>query len=634
MTMLSQSNPSRRTVLPRSFAIPLAALLICAASNCYPSGTAAQSHDTDPRALELLRQEVTHPFPSPVCGIKNRLGRDPCDNGLLFHALAMLYVGEGNEAKANEEIEQAIPELQKGIGQPIADNNADRNETERAHAFHFQRAALLSRLLRLFGRNGARKLQAISPATEKSVLSLFRGWAKTNCRIADADPAASWRIWGSENHHAQLVSSCWSASDLLKKSADDRNFAYADGSTPDTQYRRWTEFLISFLRQRARQGLVEYDSPSYAQYTLGTIYDYAQFAEDAELRRLAKAFLDIWWAQWASEQVNGNIGASMTRVYEKELKDGSPIRSLGWVYFGIGTKPRQSLAVSSALTSNYAPPALVAEIATAGPKRGTYTTVSTAPGRLAEPKHGMWFKIDPNSPGILRTTYSAPGFVMGTATMPVLAATQWVGASSQNRWSGVVFNAEEARIVAFAAPRRGYATYNASIGVQARGAQLVQGLAFPYAANSNGLRVWFGRSLRRTERDGWVLVDSSAYAAVRPTQGGYRWDVAQPGWMILDNPAAAVIIQVASKSAFGSMSAFSQRLSETRLEVTPNYIDYWGLSADEHVRLFTSAKPPQVNGTPVNFMPEHSIESPFVAMNRLTGKAEINFGGRSLELQF
>jgi hypothetical protein len=595
------------------------------ASASIPGASSAQ------RATILLHKEMEDPVPGIIC---KRADRDPCDYGKLYHVLATLYVDGNDGGRLDAEIMSAMPLLAKGLGDALPAMDDERSPEERSQAFHFERAGLLYKIVRLFGANGSRTPHAISLETERAILLLFEHWGRSHCGIADTDTNATWRIWGSENHHAQLISSCWQAADLLRR-ARSAAFRYSDGSTAQRQYQQWTAYIIKYLGQRARFGLLEYGSPTYAAYSLAPIYDYGQFSSDPLLKKTAISFLDLWWAQWAAQQIDGNFGASMARVYPKALKNGSPMRGIAWVYFGLGQPPRQTAALSSALVSDYRPPSIVEKIATSSDRR-SYSILSTAPGRLARPKQGLWFTVDPLKPAVLRTTYVAPGFVMGTATMPQLPFSQWAGASSQNRWSGVVLTGPgEARIVAYVAARRGITTYNGSIGVQSEGALLVKALGPPLAANSSALRISFGSGIDRVEQDGWVLVEGSAYVAVRPAQGGYRWDPQDRDVMIPNDPTTPVVIQAASKVGLGNLEDFIRHMAQTRLIMNSDYVDYTGLTPREHVRLFSQPqKTPLANGAAINFLPPQSISSPFVTMNRETGVGKIQYGSQKIDLQF
>jgi hypothetical protein len=180
---------------------------------------------------------------------------------------------------------------------------------------------------------------------------LFFDYARSQCKLADAAPGSTWRIWGSENHSAMRNGACWGAARILRGQAGR---AYDDGSTPAAQYKAWSGFLKEYIRERARRGmLVEIFSPGYYVDTLQNFHNYYDFSDDAELRRLSGAFLDLWWVDWAQEQIKGVHGGSKARFYPNAAAAGTPGEGLSWLYLDIGEmSPRnQAPALMNVVTS-------------------------------------------------------------------------------------------------------------------------------------------------------------------------------------------------------------------------------------------------------------------------------------------
>ncbi len=69
-----------------------------------------------------------------------------------------------------------------------------------------------------------------------------------------------------------------------------------------------------YFREKATKGLLtEIASPTYVKYSLNTLYNIYDFAEDEELKDLADKFLNLYFADWAVEQFNGFRGGQGTR---------------------------------------------------------------------------------------------------------------------------------------------------------------------------------------------------------------------------------------------------------------------------------------------------------------------------------
>ena len=611
-------------------------ILICSSVSSIAELGTTRPASIEARAVRLLKAEVADPQPSNIC----QAPLSKCDYGSLYHALAELYADTEATAQshANEDLAVALPHLASGIGSSLPDTADERDPEEMASPFHFQRALMLYRMLRFFGKGGSRIAQAIRPDIEQSILDLFQRWSSSHCRLADADPNSTWRIWGSENHHAQLIASCWAAADLLRHTSGYTDARYVDGSSVEQQYAQWVRYISAYLRERGRYGLIESDSPTYAAYTLETFYNYVDFADDPEQRRLAKAFLDLWWAQWVAEQIQGTVGASKSRVYPEALDSGSPSPTAAWTYFGLGAYPSHNPAAAAALTSMYVPPVTLREDAGGGSTPGSYDVVATAPGRLVTPKTGRseWYVVDPSAPAIVRRTHVAPGFIMGASMLPLYPAKLWAGSSSQNRWDGVVLAGGRAqRVALLALPARGKATYNALQAVQSGAAQIVQAYPAPFSVNVGEMQVRFGGGLQPIETQGWIFVDSSAYVAVKVVRGGYERDLTKPGSFRLLDPSSPVILQAATKSDFRDLNAFQDAVLRAQVIATSDSVDYQGVGKHERMRLYEGGiRPPEIDGASLDFTPADSVQSPLVTMNRNTGAGQICEGLACSSLRF
>ncbi len=87
-------------------------------------------------------------------------------------------------------------------------------------------------------------------------------------------------------------------------SADQRSreYRYDDGSTASEQLAAWRAFLKRYFRERIKRGMLVEISPSgYGSRTLQGWHNIYDFTNDPELKLLAKAALDLWWAEWAQE---------------------------------------------------------------------------------------------------------------------------------------------------------------------------------------------------------------------------------------------------------------------------------------------------------------------------------------------
>ena len=110
----------------------------------------------------------------------------------LTFALAALYLHGREPAadmrRANAAVLDAVERIRRG------------NRSLGEFGMHWM-GAVFYRIYALFGPHGQRE-RILSPEGAAAIERLFADWAKTQSRMADASPADTWQIWGSENHSA------------------------------------------------------------------------------------------------------------------------------------------------------------------------------------------------------------------------------------------------------------------------------------------------------------------------------------------------------------------------------------------------------------------------------------------------
>jgi hypothetical protein len=578
----------------------------------------------------IITRQAERPFPKPDHGSPETQAL-----GHLNLALALLWLGGDDDVRRANDLllgfldgARSAPWYKGVTARHRAGTPADNDY------FHFQPAQYLFRMVHMPG--GAARL---SNENRDKIQAVMADWAGTECRIGEAR-ADVWTIWGSENHAALRDGSCWAASVLLTEDPPAEDVRYADGSRPEEQLEAWTAHLKRWLRSRGRAGaLVEYFSPTYAQYTLLNILLYADFSKDEELRGLASDYLDLWWAQWAQEQLDGVHGGSKTRSYAKSVPDGTPMPVTAWLYFGLGERPtRLPPGEAPMAVSSYRPPALVAALARASGARGVYDVVTRAPGLPRSPMEpGPVYHMDEARNGVLRVTRVAPGFAMGLGMVPLLREEDWTAISSQTRWAGLVFSGGDprARIVPSVLLPRGRKSYNALFGVQNGATQIVRGIFKEGARNAPRMGVWIGKPLRRLEQGEWIFTEHGSYAAVRPAFGGWQPDPAAPGWMVLNDPSSPVILQAATKEDYPDLSSFISAATAMKMERTETELSVEGLGDAGRLTLgLGESGTLMINGEPVNLDPTFVMRSPFINQAAGSGAVEMRYGGKALNLDF
>jgi hypothetical protein len=461
---------------------------------------------TQSRQEELLQAQLDDVFPS---------------TGMWAHESFALsaYWLDSDKTIADTGLISCLEDIDPSLGKTLYED-----DVERGH-FHWN-AYILERIYFLFSAQSDHFPGRMSTAAEGAVLEMLWDWAQPICDIEMADPDNVNFVWGSENHHVQAWASFWGAAQIFKDHDDYKNLTYDDGSTPAQMAAAFDDYFKAYTRNHSLTGLtVEVGSPIYAKYTLGTWYNLADFAEDAELKAAASSMLDIYWADWAIEQVDGVRGGSRHRSYpgaNSILQSGEP--GIAWFHFGVGEPVSKHPGRMCGATTFWRPSRATVALALDVEGRGSYEYASRRPGlndptpptQPPSPDGWGYYALEPSGGSLLRKTWSTPEFVMGLSQVPALPKANWSNISGQNRWNGVVFSGDDtARI--FTQPYYPItgSVYNAEWGVQHKGVQILQRLGTSYS-DADGQKLWFDSALTLTESNDWIFVDApNAYAAVR-----------------------------------------------------------------------------------------------------------------------
>ncbi len=557
----------------------------------------------------------------------------------------------------NEMLDEANAALAENA-QHYLDNPKDINDRD---SFHWH-ADVVMRLVEMYGSKGIRHPGRITKETEALVLKPIWEYVKQVSWLgkAEYEKSQTWHIYLSENHHAMSFTVCWQFSRIAKDRPEYRDLKYDDGATAAEHYRAWNEYFVVYCRERARKSpCIEMMSDNYNATLIKGFYNFYDFG-DPQVRRLAGLLLDLYFAYWAQEQINGVQGGGRSRIYfykglgQDRSHGNAP---LAWLYFGIGKQPAVYGHDVNAALSDYRPPAVVADIALDVSGRGRYevrqrpqglgvqgqplkTAVTTVPTRMRT-----------DGGGILRYSYCDPAFIMGTPMTAARPLKEWAAISSQNRWQGVIFNGEEdARIVPIVRPKDNRVALNAQWSVQSKGSLITQKLK--HHKGGAELIVWMsnGGLSVPVEEDGIIFVEAeNAYAGIKVVQGGFEWRqtpfIAMTGekysrstpegrTMILNNEYSPVILEVMAKSELSSFDAFKAKVKACRIRMNGPVLEYSTIYG-EQLSFDTSTRAvPTINGHPVNYAPQKVFESPFLNADWNSGIVTITKGNRKKVLNF
>ncbi|MCX7049463.1 MAG: hypothetical protein NTX50_28755 [Candidatus Sumerlaeota bacterium] len=614
----------------------VALMALCAALTAAAGKLAADEQGV--RCDTVMRAQLAKPYPSSGCWHYEDF------------ALAAYWLNQ----RTTEADKAILTEREKEFPASLKDG-----------AFHWH-AYILERIYFLFSRSSKHFPGRMSAEAEAALLDMLWQWAGPRCRLEMTLPARDWWTWGSENHHAQAWAGFWGAAQIFAQHSGYKDRRYADGATPEKMAAAFNDYFKRFARERAAKGLLVECNSGYNKYTLGGWYNMADFSDDPVLRRRMAMLLDLFWADWAAEQINGVRGGSRHRCYPGDTSTaGSGMDGQAWFHFSLGPARSHHPSHICGATTFWRPSPVVMDIANDVAGRGVYEYVSRRPGLaqprkenemlpnyVSDPAHPFFspqgvYQLRPEGGALLRYTYGTPDFVMGTSMVEARPKEDWTNISSQNRWEGVIFAGHPtARIFAQSlTPERG-SVYNANWSVQKRGVLIVQRLK---ASNAKGQRVWFDASLRRVERDGWIFAEApQAFAAVRVVNGPTAWEPdteeqhhSKKGstdlglWLKCQDEFSPVIIEVARKSDCASFAEFQRATLMNSLRWEKARLDYTSQLSKTTLTLFADySRPPLVDGQPVNYAPPRVFDSSFIQSDFGSGVVTIQKGTQKLILDF
>ncbi|WP_156399197.1 hypothetical protein [Methylobacterium sp. Leaf466] len=611
------------------------AIVLVALSNLSAATPVVAFSDFEQRRGVALDRLIQRPFPSPICRVP-AIVQDRCSWGQLVQLLAHVSkpVGPNDAGDFDAQFNVALNRITQTLAVP-----SETGATEdTAYSLHFLTGGLLFRILKLTAPLKGQTTDLLSPETRSKATHIFGVWASSECKLVNANPKQVWHIWGSENHGLQHDQTCWAAATLLSESPDNSYFSYQDGSSPSQQIDAWTLYIKSYLSERGRHGmLIEYFSPTYTDYTLVNVYNFFDFGADPDMRKLARSFLDLWWAMWAQEQIGGVHGGSKARAYPAETLADGPADGLAWLYFGLAKLDRLIGRPANVIpvTSRYMIPNAIARIALRSPSHEPFEVWTRVLGIAARPREDGWYSLDLHGGSVMRYAFVTPDFIMGSGMRAPLPEKRWTEISSQNVWSGLTLQGEPAkRIFVTVDAQGGRSTYNATRVVQSRGAQLIQRNSGPFAKGAGKTSIVIGGGLAYIERGGWVFIDDAAYVALRPVHGGYLADRLSGRLKLMDDNSP-VVIQAASRSAYPNFKAFQDAVVARRLDARDGRVTFEGLNDAGAITLPADpSEPITKDGAPIEINSAFAFKSAYVSGDWNQGTIRIGADGAIEEIKF
>ncbi len=507
-------------------------------------------------------------------------------------------------------------------------------------------------ILENFGSSGKIAAGRLSPAAETRLLDVLWRLASHmdyTDRFNLVATNNTWNFGTTENIDAMGFYVAWHAAKLFKDHPAYAGMTYVDGSTPAAIYAASAAYIKEWIRERVRRGgLIEFSCGFYNIVATKGLLNVIDFSEDAEMRDLSRKFLDLFWASWGQEQIEGIKGGGQARIYpgsDSILGDFNPLTSAFWFYTG-GSQPAvPSDNIFTFLASSYRPPSLVMDLMTDLQGRGSYVNIERKVGI------GSYYpeSVPDLAQSFTRYTYTTPDFVMGTFHCMAMPQWNWMMISSQNRWHGAVFKGHpDSRIFFQCEPDSNVRNYNQHWSVQSKGAMIVQKLvnegteSTRHSKYAYAMRVWVSQAnlTGLTESNGWVFAKyGDSYAAIKVVDGGFTWvndanTYFQGQWMVLNNEYSPVILEVARATDHSSYQDFQNKILSRPLTYSGGLLTYQSVGNDALTFYANYSALPKINGVSVNLQPAKAFDSPFVYSTYGSGAVTLKKGSRQSTLDF
>jgi hypothetical protein len=567
-----------------------------------------------------------------------------------------------------------------------------------------------------FGAGGSVAPGRLYPQTEKALLDVLWERMKYKDDIHLARLSTWWMI-GSENHDLVAKVSSLISSQIFMNEAEYRDRVYPDlgtgggnkywfhrmyareavdgpqgradekdgkAYTAADHYRAWVAYFDEYFTERAGRGFfLEVASPGYMGVTLSYLTDIFDLCEDEALAEKAEKFMDVVWADWAIDQLNGVRGGAKTRVSSGTRWEDAMYQM---ARFYMGGKGSAQTHYFTQLLSAYELKPLHWHLALDRAGLGEFAFISRKPGEEEDnwprPLGTERSLLCDTDSRFVRYSWVTPDYILGCQMDHPAAVHSHL--SIQARWQGITFKGQDGprvyptdivtdtdgnpKVTRSKGYLRTVQTKNVMLLQQARRWRQVNPDWFP-AKDISSLEygIYFTDNLDRIEeKAGWTFVEhGDAFLAVRPVMGEYAegWtileDDASPGltsaviedsyvWspdrrmMFLKDKYAGMIFEASRREHHESLDVFITDILDNMLVLEKTVVPGWhilrykgcGEDAEEIYFNLANAEIPMVGGERLDYTPRMLFDSPYLKSEYNSGKLHIEHAGEVMELDF
>lgn len=470
----------------------------------------------------------------------------------------------------------------------------------------------------------------------------------------------------TENHWVMYYTGMYLAAQTWPGEGRDTWF---NGKSSEENFREAADWLSHWMHISSTIGQGEFDSPTYITTFITPMMVLHEFAADPAMKKKAQMMLDLLFADFAAEHLEGNYGGGHSRDYPEDIINplGAPSTMWAWLYFGkpefaqweeARYRPRNRGGWETAFGAlgSYRLPEIIRLIAT--DRRDPYVHTETKRVRNI-----IRMGTEKNPP-VYKYSYVTPDYILGSLSGGILQPIQqhtwditYASEKPNNTifilhpyYSGnelAMFFPEEIRFLSdevdryhlvYTSPDKWNSSSPYERTFQHKGTLIAlydirKGEMQPHIDG------FFPKNLdeRILDKSGWILCRAGdVYVGVYPLRGG-EWKDEKVNWRwrsgVLRN---GVIVETGSKREDGSFSAFRRSLTGARIDssgfakdLTVGYRNRHGIDMKcsfDGLRM--------LNGKQMRWEDYQFFDGPYIQSERGSGRITLRHGSQTRILDF
>ena len=470
----------------------------------------------------------------------------------------------------------------------------------------------------------------------------------------------------TENHWVMYYTGLYLASQTWPGEPGDQWF---NGKSSGQNFQEAKEWLEHWMRITSTIGQGEFDSPTYCTVFLTPMLILQEFAADTTMRTRAHMMVDLLFADFAAEHLQGNYGGGHSRDYPDDIINplSAPSTMWAWLYFGqpefeqwneTRYRPRHRTSWETVLGAlvSYRLPEIIRQIAT--DRSEPYVHQETKRVRNI-----IRFGRDMNPP-VYKYSYVTDQFILGCLQGGILQPIQqhtWDVTFVSEKPNNTIFSLhpfvsgkelamffpEEQKFLAdevnryhlvYTSPDKWNSSSPYEQTFQHRGTLIVL-YDIPEGVRYGQIDAFFPRTLQRHRVGwgGWVICQGGeTYIGVFPFKP-YEWIEENVNWRLRSHERRnGLIVEVVPASSFPSFDAFASALERASIDLASfdqdRTVTYTTLAGDR--MRFSFDGPRLLNGEVVDFPREKLFDGPFIQSVRGSGVITLRHKGMIRVLDF